>query len=383
MPQLKIGFLSFHNYLDKTSFSGTPYYMHRALQNQNIELVNLGFPYYPHTLYRKIEQKLRHVVSMFQSPASSIFRESTRYKNFDAKVEQQLRDNPCDAIIAPVASSELNFLETNVPIVYLSDATPRLIYDYYHIPQTAEEFAIYEQREIIALLKSKMLVYSSHWAADSALKSYNASADKVKVIPFGANIDNVPTHGEITAKLKPSRWKLLFVGVNWERKGGIIAYETLLSLLDRGIDAELTIVGCNPPENVKHERVKVIPFLNKNIPDQRDRFNQLFLESHFFVFPTRADCSPIVTCEANAFGLPIVTSDVGGLPTIIKNGVNGFSLPFTAPGKDYADAIAENIKDFQQYEKLVLSCRQEYDTRLNWNTWAEQLLQVIKTHLNL
>ncbi|MEC4806947.1 MAG: glycosyltransferase family 4 protein [Jaaginema sp. PMC 1079.18] len=356
--------------------------MHHALQRRDIELVNLGFPRYPNTLHSQIEKKLRSAVSLFQSPAASIFTESTRYKNFDARVEKQLRDAPCDAVIAPVASSELNFLETNVPIVYVTDATPRLIYDYYHIPETPAEFAIYEQREVIALLKSKLLIYSSNWAANSAMTSYNAPKNKVKVIPFGANIESAPTLKEIEAKFKPSRWRLLFVGVSWERKGGIIAYETLLSLLERGVDAELTIMGCTPPAEIQHERLTVIPFLNKNNPGDRDRFNQMFLQSHFLVFPTRADCSPIATCEANAFGLPVIASNTGGLPTIIKNGKNGYSLPLEARGQEYADAIAQQITDDRTYENLVLSSRHEYDTRLNWDAWATSIQQAISEMLD-
>ncbi|MFP4006598.1 MAG: glycosyltransferase family 4 protein [Spirulinaceae cyanobacterium] len=383
MSQLKIGFLSFHNYLDKTSFSGIPYYMHRALSARDIELVNLGFPYSPNALHRKIEHKLQNAISKLQAPTMSIFTDSVQFKNFDAKVEQQLKNNPCDAIVAPVASSELNFLETNIPIIYISDATPKLIYQYYKIPETKEEFNIYEQRELVAILKSKLLIYSSQWAANSAVENYKAKPEQTKIIPFGANLDNPPDVADLHKRCQNmSPVRLLFVGVNWQRKGGIIAYETLLSLLDRGIDAELTIVGCTPPDDIHHERLNVIPFINKNVSEEYKRFNRLFLDSHFFLLPTRADCSPIVIGEASAFGLPSVTSDVGGLPALITEDKNGYILPFSAPGKDYADAIANQISSPQKYAQLVTTARQEYDTRLNWDSWAEKVHSAILEIIN-
>jgi glycosyltransferase involved in cell wall biosynthesis len=62
---------------------------------------------------------------------------------------------------------------------------------------------------------------------------------------------------------------LLFVGRDWSRKGGDIAFKTLISLCERGVDAELVIVGSTPPPEIKHEKLRVIPYLDKNVPQQR------------------------------------------------------------------------------------------------------------------
>jgi glycosyltransferase involved in cell wall biosynthesis len=126
-----------------------------------------------------------------------------------------------------------------------------------------------------------------------------------------------------------------------------------------------------------HDQVQVIPYLNKNEPQQRQQLEQLFLTSHFFIFPTRADCSPIVVCEASAYGLPILTTEVGGIPTIVENGKNGYMLPLSASGEDYARLIAEIVSDSTRYNQLVHSSRQEYDSRLNWERWAESFSEIV------
>ena len=174
----------------------------------------------------------------------------------------------------------------------------------------------------------------------------------------------------------------MFIGKDWHRKGGNIAFETLISLLNMGIDAELVMLGCIPPEEINNERLKVIPFLNKNNPEERDQLNQLFLQSHFFIFPTRADCSPIVICEANAFGLPVITTDVGGISTIIKNGKNGYMLPLDASSDQYASLIANNFGDRTVYEELVKSSREQYDQYLNWDKWAEAIHSLMISMFN-
>ena len=55
--------------------------------------------------------------------------------------------------------------------------------------------------------------------------------------------------------------KLLFVAVKWNTKGGPIAIETLNELNKRGINTELTVVGCKPQEK-NCSGLKIIPFLN-------------------------------------------------------------------------------------------------------------------------
>jgi glycosyltransferase involved in cell wall biosynthesis len=373
MHHLRLGFLSAHNYLDRNAWSGSVYYMQKALQEKNIEFVYLGQAK-KDSLGQKIWSRVwqnNHRLKMGSSPYVR------KWKRFASLAHRKLNQTSVDVILAPVAAAELNFLATNIPIIYLSDATFKLYQKYYPLNLDQQEAEWSEKQELTAISKASKIVYSSKWAADSAISDYQADADNVVVLPFGANLDNPPLAEEILSKKQMSSCRLLFVGKDWHRKGGDIAFQTLISLCNQGIDAELVMVGCTPPAEIKHDKLTVIPFLNKNIPEQRRQLDELFLKSNFFILPTRADCSPIVLCEANAFGLPVLTTDICGIPTIISNGKNGYRLPLAAGGDDYANIIVENFSDSTHYENLVRSSREEYDARLNWNKWADSLHQVI------
>ena len=100
------------------------------------------------------------------------------------------------------------------------------------------------------------------------------------------------------------------------------------------------------------------------------------------ILPTRSDCVPMVLAEANAFGLPVVTTQTGGIPSIVREGENGFMLPLSARGSDYAKVIAEIYLDDQRYAKLVTSSRAAFDARLNWDAWGIAITNSIKTMLN-
>lgn len=373
MQRLRVGFLSSQNYLDRNAWSGILYSMQKALTTRGIEVVYLGE-------IKKdslVEKVLRRVLKKNDYPKIGSVSYLKKCKEFAELAQKKLAQTPCDVIFAPVASAELIFFETDIPIIYLSDATFKLYSQYYSLNLDDQETECSEKQEIVALSKASKIIYSSQWAANSARADYGVDADKIAIFPFGANLDVPPSDTEGLLLKDTSTCRLLFVGKDWIRKGGNIAFETLVSLCNKGIDAELTVIGCVPPDEVKHDKLTVIPYLNKNLPEQRRQLDELFLKSNFFILPTRADCSPIVLCEANAFGLPVLTTDICGIPTIVKNGKNGYRLPLSASGDDYADVIVEIISESTRYEKLVYSSRKEYDARLNWNKWAEAFQQLI------
>ena len=145
-----------------------------------------------------------------------------------------------------------------------------------------------------------------------------------------------------------------------------------------GIAAELIICGTTPPSGFAHERMVVIPFLDKNNARQSKEIEKLYMMSDFLLLATRADCTPFVFNEANAFGLPVITADTGGVPDVIRNGENGYVLPYSARGSEYAQIIAEIYQDGQQYTALVQSSRAAFESRLNWDTWGSAVKQVLQ-----
>ena len=123
--------------------------------------------------------------------------------------------------------------------------------------------------------------------------------------------------------------------------------------------------------------MKVIPFLNKNDESQRKELEKLYLTSDFLLFPTRNECYGIVVCEANAFGLPAIAADTGGVAGVVTNGENGFLLPHSARGEQYASVVARLYQDEQSYNELVRSSRADFDARLNWDVWGITMRNLI------
>ena len=374
--RIKIAFLTSFDPLNRRSWSGTIYHLAQAMQKHCGEVTYIG----PMKVREKTLGKIINKCTLFFFKKSFAYNHSFLLAKKYAKVAaQRLAGRSFDVIVTVAGAAEISFLKTGTPIVLIEDATFAVLHNYYPQYTNLLKRSIYETNmtEALAIKKASLLIYSSEWAARSAIEFYDADERKVHVIPYGANFEIPPAKEGVLQKQKSGRCRLLFMAVNWQRKGGDIAFETLLKLEEMGIEAELIVCGCTPPKEFAHERMTVIPFLDKNDERQREELNKLFVKSDFLLLPTRGDCTPIVFSEANAFGLPIITTNTGGVPEIIHEGENGFMLPMSARGVEYAAVIAEVYRDDARYAELVKSSRAAFDHRLNWDAWGTSVAKIL------
>lgn len=376
---IRIAYISLADSDDRRSWSGGIWSMARALERHAGEVTCLGPVNHQRLELKsgKLLASLTHTATGKRyAPHHSLFW-AHRHALF---FEQKLTGNKFDVIFAPVASSIIPFLKTDIPIISLSDATFAAMEGYYEnysdLLESSREAG--HELERRTLEKSARAIYPSPWAAESAVNDYGMPRSRIAVYPLGANLDEPPTRIEALARQRGSECRLLLLGRDWERKGGAIALASLQELLRLGISANLTVVGCRPPAGVEHPRMEVIPFVNKNEPAGRQRFCELLLTSDFLVLPTRAECYGYVFAEASAFGLFSFATDTGGVPGVITDGDNGRLLPLSAGGKEWAEAIAELFSDEELCMKGRLNSRNAFEQRLNWDAWGKRTAEIIR-----
>ena len=374
----RIAYLTQNDPRDRRAWSGIHYYMAQALQKHCGDVSYIGPIKSRLEKFRKLMALLsRKLIGKryLQSHSLSLSKWVGRIAG------QRIEQGDFDVVFAPAGSVCLAHLQTKLPLIYLSDSTLALMSGYY--PEfsnlSSRSFREANAVEQLAINNAQLLLFPSAWAARSAIKDYGADESRVHVAPLGANIDSWPSAEKAASHQTSATCKLLFVGVEWERKGGAIAFETLVALNRMGFDSELTIVGCVPPKHFRHPKLRNIPFLNKNIPEQKQRLTDLFNEADFFLLPTRNECWGIAFCEANAFGLPVISTDTGGVSEVIRNGENGYLLPTSARGDAYAQIIAERFRDQVQYQSMRRRSRQIFEERLNWDAWGQAVSELVKS----
>ncbi|BCS95200.1 hypothetical protein DSLASN_08320 [Desulfoluna limicola] len=378
-PTLRIAVASPGDPFDRRTWSGSTFFMVKALEKYVGSVTWIGPLSIPGQVWKKRLATIRYrITGLRRYPERTL--EASRF--LAQRIDKRLSEDQFDLLFAPAASVEVAHLKNSIPIVYISDATFALMQEVYPIFSSLGETASATEHHIeqAVIDRADLLVYPSHWAAHSALDAYGADRKKIRVVPFGANLDTPPGRDDALGRSVNGTLEMLFLAKEWERKGGDIAFETLVNLTEGGVDARLTICGTEPPSSFRHERMIVIPYLNKNIPEERNRFQAILSQSHLLLLPTRAECYGIVFCEAAAYGLPVFAKDVGGIGTIVENGVNGHLLPADADGTDFARLIKDTTLDPTTYMRLNAESRRRYEEHLNWDTWGKTMAKEI-THL--
>jgi glycosyltransferase involved in cell wall biosynthesis len=378
--QLKIALVSAADPKDRRTWSGSTFFMGSALERNVGRVEYIGPMSIPG---QDFKVKLARLTQRISGKRTYPFRTLSAAKYYAKEISRRLSAQPYDLIFAPAASVEIAFLETDIPIIYISDATFALMQEVYPIFSSMPPASIEAEQffERTAQNRARLILFPSQWAARSAVDDYGTAQDKIRVIPFGANLDREPDRRAVLGKKIGAKIKILFLAKEWQRKGGAIALDTLRSLADMGVAAELTVCGVTPPAGETHPDMTVVSYLDKNIPGDREQFEHILAASNLLLLPTRTECYGVVFCEANAYGLPVFATRVGGIPAIVEDGVNGYLLPLEAQGKDYAQSIAGASLNPATYRALNRGARERYEKVLNWDSWAQTVGKTIQDTL--
>jgi glycosyltransferase involved in cell wall biosynthesis len=297
------------------------------------------------------------------------------------QIEKRLSRERFDLIWVEKSSMSMPFVRTAIPIIYESDATFHALLDYYPWFTGLSKSAIRngETLEKISLDKAAAVVLTADWAKDSAIRDYGIAPEKITVLPSPPNCDHIPDRSTVLREKRHDVCNLLFIGVDWHRKGGDIAVAVTEELNRQGVPARLHLCGCRLPSTYTgHPHLEVIGFLDKNAPGDMRRWERLFLDAHFFILPTRAECMGISFSEAAGFGLPLIATDTGGVSTVVKNGRNGYLF---APDETEA-SIAMKIKYLwdnpEIYRAMSTESRRFFDEEISEDAWISTVNRLIK-----
>jgi glycosyltransferase involved in cell wall biosynthesis len=228
-----------------------------------------------------------------------------------------------------------------------------------------------------------LAAYNSDWAADSAVSLYGLNRSNVAVVPFGSNfavsLSSDAIASLVQRRVNDERVKLLFVGTQWERKGGDFAMAVTDSLVRRGVDALISIIGSVPPREASY--VKTYGFVSKATTEGAGTLERCYREAHFLVHPAVAECNANVFSEACSFGLPIIANRTGGIPTSVIPGKNGTLFDLGDSPDSWADWIINTLRDRAVYAALSMGAHRQFNEKLHWPVAAGTMLRLMEALL--
>ena len=173
----------------------------------------------------------------------------------------------------------------------------------------------------------------SAFIRDSLIEDYGCEASAVAVVGAAPNLPPPSTPLE---NANYSNRTILFVGVDWERKGGPVLLEAFGEVVKKIPDARLIIAGCSPEvEMANAQVVGRVPLAE---------ISRLLLHSSVFAMPSWKEPQGIAPIEAMMHGVPAIATSVGALPEVIEDGRTGRII---APGDaaGLGNALIELLTD--------------------------------------
>lgn len=368
-----VGYVSVADPHDRRSWSGTHYFLMKALEERFLEVVPLA-PMEP--------QPEQFIGQAFNQITLKVLGKRFNHRDsfllaraYRRVLHRRMRGRHFDLLVAPAGLTAVALLDTDVPIVHINDRCLAGALGYHAILRDLLPFS---QREGLALEQrtlgeATLNIYASHWAADAARLVAPDLPGRIHTIPFGVNLPLIPPIPAARA-FPEGPLRLLFIGTKWVEKGGPIAYDALQALKRQGIKATLTVCGSMPPEQFNDPALLREGFLDKNDPAQLARLQELLRTADFLIVPTRFEAYGIVFCEAAAYGVPALATRTGGVPTIIDHGVTGFLFGPEERGAAYAERIMQLLGRPEQWQAMRAAARARFEQQFTWPAFVDGLV---------
>ncbi len=233
------------------------------------------------------------------------------------------------------------------------------------------------QIEVACARRAELFFPFSQWGADMLVRDCQIDPAKVHPINVGLDLENWTYRPKIFTGTENSGQlpKILFVGGDFERKGGNLLLEVFQNRFAGR--AELHLVTKQPPPDLLSPNIHIYRDLG---PDD-SRLLDLYAQSDLFVIPTKADFLPWVSLEAMATGRPVIATRVAGLPDVIKDGQNGFLIEV-----DDTQALGERIElllgDAGLRSRMGMAGRALVEREFDAAVCVPRLLNVIKAEVD-
>jgi glycosyltransferase involved in cell wall biosynthesis len=259
----------------------------------------------------------------------------------------------------------------NAPTVLWTDVTPVQLDEqaeqYAHTVTKSSIFQDLKDRAVRRTFQgAAALVGWSNWARGSFIKDYGVPEQRTHVVHPGVDLAKFTVFRE---PKPPGLPRLLFVGGDFERKGGSL----LLSVFREHFQGRALLdivtrdaVPASPGVTVHHG-------LTPNSPG----LLELYRNASAFVLPTRGDCFSIASLEAMAMGLPVVVGNVGGIADIVDPGKTGH-LVLPGDGSALRAALEHLLASEQTRQSMGIEGRHVVEAKFDARLTAAALIRCLE-----
>ena len=214
----------------------------------------------------------------------------------------------------------------------------------------------------------------SEYLRQSFIRDYRVSAERVFNVGGAVNLATIPAPDP--AKDYTTN-RILFIGTEFNRKGGPQLLEAFAIVRQTIPTAELHIAGPHTLDNIP-PGVVFHGHLSKADPAQSAELEDLFRSSTLFVLPSLYEPFGIAPLEAMLYGLPAIVTNAWALRECVIPGING-DLAEKGNAEDLATKITQLLADPTRLSVIGQQAREIVLTRYTWAAVAQRISAALKT----
>ncbi|MCX6826413.1 MAG: glycosyltransferase [candidate division Zixibacteria bacterium] len=222
------------------------------------------------------------------------------------------------------------------------------------------------------LLSADYITATSEFLKQRTIRVAPEISSKIGIIPFGVEIPLIPTSS-------PSdKVRIIFLKTHRRKYGPDILLKAMYIVSAQNSNIMLTMAGEGEMteglqrmarEYQLEDSVKFVGFIdNAEVP-------KLLAEHDIMVMPSLAESFGVAALEASASGLPVIASNVGGIPEIVRDNITGILVP-PSDAKSLAEAIVRLSHDVELRKRMGMAGREYVGGKYRWQENVRQMVQL-------
>lgn len=242
---------------------------------------------------------------------------------------------------------------------------------------------LFKKLQYFVVKNSDFITANSEATKKELVKRFPEHSEKIEMIPMGVNVNLFKTK----RKQKPKKYSknkiLLFVGRLSDQKGLQYLIDSLKQVSRYEPNIKLLIIGEGPYEKLLKDRIRTnnlwnyVEFLG-SLPSFV--IAKYYNFADIFIMPslstkTGTEALGLSLLEAMASGCPVVGTNIGGIPFVVKNGFNGI-LVKQKDALALSEAIIKLLKDRKKSSKLGKNAAEFVKKNYSWDKISRGFIKI-------
>ena len=228
----------------------------------------------------------------------------------------------------------------------------------------------------------KVIVLSTEWR-----ERFSGIVPKERLVVIG-NYCKPKTQDQVESWLDQRFMKkqVVFLGELGQRKGGFDFADIIKNTADALPEVRFVLCGDGAKEDVdriKTDIEKKCSGVDVSFPGwvRGEAKDIVLVESAVFMLPSYQEGQPMSILDAMAYGLPIVSTEVGGIPQQVDDGLNGY-LAKPGDAKTIAQGIVTLLAYKEEYGRASIESLKKATEKYGFEAHAKKLSEVYDSVLN-